>query len=1231
MTSFGSYEVVEELHRTPFGYVCSACRAGAPPDGGAAEFVLKVYEAPDTDGDGAPGPDAPGCEHFMARARLQQKLSQADARHWARIHDLGDSRDKPFYATDYYPRSAQKLILGRVILGPAALHEIITSIVHGLRELHEICGQSHGCLKPTNVLIGGAGEVSGAKIVLADPACAPPAVETADGGDLHALGALIYQLVLHRPFHTTAWPIADSEEWSSLGRFAHGWRELCNALLNPEPGQRPDAAALDRSLAALAPHGISVKHIAHIPTSAARKAPVKKIAVSIVVLALVAAGGGAFVYLKQSSAYSAVHEARSKWIDALWKDKKALGRYASFGTPVMQQSDWDALQLPTRPISVADFSVAALRQAQNAQATAHQVHQRLLDIYEKTAQPLNELQQSYDHDGYTQAATYLRSTLSSPPPDDAHLSAAIDARIALADKLKSDRPGLSPASAATLDRFTHSGDKDFQGFADTLRAAFRRDCVLTATGWSGAPEVDKLTQQVASVADWPAAYDADRLNREEKLDPNHLRIEEIKRWLAVVNQYAWVSPTGQQRAAQQARAAQLATAADHARTELLRFLPATSPEVQSLDQDRAAIAKQIDALSATRFVRKDLPAGWDLPAKKLDEQIASLASRHQYQPGDLAKWFATLQAEHFNSQAARNAWAQWMKGRSPANIDAAWKEHTTALAKTLFDLEGNTFLIPDALNVEPWTTPVRQRADQSIAEAIGRIAPGATALTADQINPIKKDFESWCNEVAKLKQEQLHLQRTLINTVTLEMHDRNWSAASDKAFWASQVAIGPFAAVMKPELDRMAAIRGILNETDKDKVLEKARSSNRAEVILAVWARLAALKARPFPGPLTPAGIQAWTDLLMKVKTASGKLAPVARDAMEKQVAASGQRMWFEAVDADSAELLDAAQSAAATLGLSPERKGLATLRQFDLALCDAIRSDNPENRGVLEKQISALPEWDRLALQQLAPGSDLAQAAISHRGYLWIAGEDERKQKWQKPPVNPAEQLAKANALLEDYQPRAAMAALEGLSGSETDVLRKQIEELEQAAPGQLRQGNSYFANHRYPLAFREFQQAARGGSDEAMLHLGRMYRDGTGVPRNRNLELKFYRLAAAGGNVDAMGELAVTYFSYPQWPLEASAPEVEGWFKTAADSGNVDAMAGLAQIAIQKHDSEEASRRLTAADAHDPDKKHWHLASLMRQLARLYEAKGAADARKWYQAAADRGDTEAQAWLRR
>ena len=1220
MSSFGSYEVVEELHRTPFGYVCTARRAGNGGNGHQGEFVIKVFEAPDTDGDGLPGPIVNGTEHFVGRARLQQKLSERPTRHWAPIHELGEVGDKPFYVTDYYPRSAQKLILGRVNLGPAALHEIMDSVVRGLRELQQVCNQSHGCLKPTNVLIGGAGEVSGAKIVLTDPACGGAPGETEHGGDLHALGALIYQLVFHRPFHSTAWPIQPSDEWESLGKFAVGWRELCNDLLNPDPSKRADMPTVDRSLAALHPHGISVKQIKHLPTAAARKVPVKTIAACLILLTFVAAGGGGFLYYKQAASYSRMRQARAAWIDPLWNDKKKLNQYASLGAAIVTQSDWDAVQLPDRPRSAADFSLSAIKRSQNAEAAADQVHRRLLEAYDKSAGPLRDLQQSYDREGYTQAAAHLGSTLAAHAPDDAHLINAIDARIALAEKLTGSRPGMSAATASILDGFTRAGDRDLQAFATVLRAEYRKQCVLSADGWTGGEQFDQLARQIASVQNWPKGYDAERLHREEKLDPGHVQLPDVQRWLSVVNQYAWVGPTDAQRQTTGKLTAQLAGASDSARADLLRFLTVESSQVRTLEQERATIQKQIDQLGAAQFVRKDLPSAFDAQAKKLNKQITLLPSRYQYQPGDLATWFGQIQGQHFNTAAAQEAWSRWMKDRTPANIDAAWKSQTSALAKTLTDLETKTFVPPDTLQLEPWAAPVRKAADEAAARAIGQIPPGATELPADQLARVKNDFSAWCDEAAKLEQEQARLQHTMINAAVIEQHDARWNAAgNDRDFWKTQVETGPFAQIMDPELQRIARIRAILEESSQDKLIEASRASKRPEVTLAVWSRLGALQKWSHRGPLTPAEIESWTDLLVRVNAASEKMLPVPRKAVEKQVARSGQEMWLAAVNGDSPELLEAATAAMARLQLTPETAGLSPLQRFDAALAAAVRSNSAD----ISSQLADLPEWDRAALQQLAGHADIAEATLKNRRYLWSAGETDRKTKWQNSRLNPADQLAKADALIEDYQPQAAKAALQGLSGPRVEETRSKIEKLEADAPSQLRQAKAHSAKGDYRMAIRGYQDAAQGGSTEAMLDLARMYRTGTdGAMRSPRLALTFYRRAATSGNANAMAEVA----------READSPAVAAWLNDAAKAGNMDAMAVLAQIALQNQDLDRASKMLAEAQTLDPDKKEWRLASLMRQLGSLYDDKrDPDDARKWYQAGADRGDTDARDRLRR
>src|SRR5207302_1669974 len=119
----------------------------------------------------------------------------------------------------YYPRTAQKLVNGKVKLSSAALGALVTGVLAGLEELKTACSRSHGNLKPSNVLLA-PGELSPASVALTDPAPSRVAAQGGEAADLYALGELIYQLVTYRQFRGQAgrgWPIPADPEWKRLG------------------------------------------------------------------------------------------------------------------------------------------------------------------------------------------------------------------------------------------------------------------------------------------------------------------------------------------------------------------------------------------------------------------------------------------------------------------------------------------------------------------------------------------------------------------------------------------------------------------------------------------------------------------------------------------------------------------------------------------------------------------------------------------------------------------------------------------------------------------------------------------------------------------------------------------------------------------------------------------------------------------------------------------------------
>lgn len=248
MPSFAQYEIVRELYRSGLYTVATARRAGTTDP---EAFAVKECHA----SAGVLGESrAKAMVHaFLERAEVQ-RLAAAAGSHWAPIHEAGPSDEGASYATDLYPRSAQKLVVGRVKLDGKSLGLIVGSVLSGLLELRQAGGRAHGNLKPSNVLIAGTGDAPLVGAVLTDPADAGSEASggPSTAGDLRALGELIHLLVLHQPLRAqTGWPLAQAPEWSRLGPSGAAWRELCNRLLDPAlPSQTPTLEEIQAAMPA---------------------------------------------------------------------------------------------------------------------------------------------------------------------------------------------------------------------------------------------------------------------------------------------------------------------------------------------------------------------------------------------------------------------------------------------------------------------------------------------------------------------------------------------------------------------------------------------------------------------------------------------------------------------------------------------------------------------------------------------------------------------------------------------------------------------------------------------------------------------------------------------------------------------------------------------------------------------------------------------------------------------
>ncbi len=235
MGRYAEFETTRDLYRGLLTTVSVANRSG----GADEAFVVKIYEP------GGAVTGKAGVEReaklFLERAEAMRALTEAGAKHWLAVHALGPTEGGAFYAADRCPRTLEQLINGRVKLDGPGMFNVIRSVWEGLRELQRLKGRPHGMVKPTNVLLDRVGQVEKSRVMLADPAPLT-GLDSAEAelDDIRALGRLVFQLVFFQPFRERGgYPVAESAEWSKLGKKSEDWRNFCNMVLDPavRPGQ----------------------------------------------------------------------------------------------------------------------------------------------------------------------------------------------------------------------------------------------------------------------------------------------------------------------------------------------------------------------------------------------------------------------------------------------------------------------------------------------------------------------------------------------------------------------------------------------------------------------------------------------------------------------------------------------------------------------------------------------------------------------------------------------------------------------------------------------------------------------------------------------------------------------------------------------------------------------------------------------------------------------------------
>ncbi|HEY1375181.1 MAG TPA: serine/threonine-protein kinase [Gemmataceae bacterium] len=216
-TPFGPYRLLEGLGRGPRATVFRA------DDGRTGNTVaVKVFTRP-------PGPEgATALEFFLEEARTAARISHPNC---LPVLDSGREQGTAYLAMPLARGgSAQDALRLRGPMPHAQAARVGRLAAQGLAAAH-VAGVAHGNLKPSNILLGEAGEVW-----LSDFGPQPPSGVAAPAdlaADLRAFGVTLYRLLTNQPPPITPTGRVTKSAFDST--LPEPFRDLLDALLSDEP------------------------------------------------------------------------------------------------------------------------------------------------------------------------------------------------------------------------------------------------------------------------------------------------------------------------------------------------------------------------------------------------------------------------------------------------------------------------------------------------------------------------------------------------------------------------------------------------------------------------------------------------------------------------------------------------------------------------------------------------------------------------------------------------------------------------------------------------------------------------------------------------------------------------------------------------------------------------------------------------------------------------------------
>jgi hypothetical protein len=833
---YGNYTLIDELYRTEFGFVGTARAADAPH--GAPPRLVKVF-SPAVGDEAARNAEA---DSFVERARAQQKLAAGDGEHWGRIYDLGRTPDGAYYVTDFHPLTLRKLLDARLDVSAGALYRTVKGIVDGLRELEAALGRPHGNLKPANVLLVGRGEMSRSGVALTDMAAPSMAASVGGAADRFALGQIIHELVLQRPFDDgTVWPLPPDPTWTHrLGPAGEAWRRLCDDLLAPAPPPSASTlAAVAKSVRRLAPRRRGVRRL--VPLSGA----------ALVALAVV----GAILY----SGYNAQRHyciAKRGWLGDFARAAREPARRALYERdPTLKgvivefdRLDPASVNCDARPVPL---SVAEFTRAREAMQSLDRINVALDPENWPAVIRAAKAQRQFRARAWHQPADAIARLIEGLKPGQRDLATHVD-QFLLLDRFDADVAAIEAAWKA-LDGPSKSlqgaSDPVFQAMGKVLRESGGAAVHVSPTGVAGAERLNanaalaaRAASALAAANDVPPKTDLARFAADmaKQVPPDRMKVDDIAAWLGKLDVYA--VRTGD--------IAPVVAALRERLSDVSREVVASKPDQAKrakFDADRGRVEADIAALERSPLIEAEVRDG--VLARRRDALAGAVESLIKYRrPQSPAEWIQTLDTLATSSDRLNDYWQSWKRvlpGRLPEIDRPGGMEVFEGIKKVTYrlrnDLEAldKTFPKPPGALPEPFAAAARAKREQAFDALLTHGMPSVNdGFRQDAIARSAASYSAWTTNLRALASD-FPLRKSL-----LALDDRPDEAWRKKEpdFWTDPLVRG----LVEADVNRILRVQSLAH-FPRAELMQTAASDTEAEVVLAAWRLLGRQKDPAWP------------------------------------------------------------------------------------------------------------------------------------------------------------------------------------------------------------------------------------------------------------------------------------------------------------------------------------------------------------------------------------------------